>query len=55
MYITIILPRQARDKHKENSKKDAVFRTEEAFQNLCHQASCSVCRMAACVLLTEAS
>jgi hypothetical protein len=25
---TIILPRQARDKHRENSKKDAVFRTE---------------------------
>ena len=24
---TIILPRQARDKHRENSKKDAVFRT----------------------------
>jgi hypothetical protein len=23
----IILPRQARDKHRENSKKDAVFRT----------------------------
>jgi len=29
LYIkTIILPRQARDKHRENSKKDAVFRTE---------------------------
>jgi hypothetical protein len=28
LYIkTIILPRQARDKHRENSKKDAVFRT----------------------------
>jgi hypothetical protein len=26
----IILPRQARDKHRENSKKDAVFRTELA-------------------------
>jgi hypothetical protein len=25
---TIIVPRQARDKHKENSKKDAVCRTE---------------------------
>jgi hypothetical protein len=25
---TIILPRQARDKHRENSKKDAVFRTD---------------------------
>ena len=30
LYIkTIILPRQARDKHRENSKKDAVFRTVE--------------------------
>jgi hypothetical protein len=29
LYIkTMILPRQARDKHRENSKKDAVFRTE---------------------------
>jgi hypothetical protein len=28
LYIkTIILPRQAQDKHRENSKKDAVFRT----------------------------
>jgi hypothetical protein len=28
LYIkTMILPRQARDKHRENSKKDAVFRT----------------------------
>jgi hypothetical protein len=28
LYIkTIILPRQARDKHRENSKKDAVFST----------------------------
>ena len=28
VYIkTIILPRQARDKHRENSEKDAVFRT----------------------------
>jgi hypothetical protein len=28
LYIKInILPRQARDKHRENSKKDAVFRT----------------------------
>jgi hypothetical protein len=28
LYIkTIILPRQARDKHRENSKKDAVFPT----------------------------
>jgi hypothetical protein len=28
LYIkTNILPRQARDKHRENSKKDAVFRT----------------------------
>jgi hypothetical protein len=28
LYIkTIVLPRQARDKHRENSKKDAVFRT----------------------------
>jgi hypothetical protein len=28
VYIkTIILPRQARDKHRENSKRDAVFRT----------------------------
>ena len=27
LYIeTLILPRQARDKHRENSKKDAVFR-----------------------------
>ena len=26
---TIILPRQARDKHRENSKKDAVFRTND--------------------------
>jgi hypothetical protein len=25
---TIILPRQARDKHRENSKKDAVFPTQ---------------------------
>jgi hypothetical protein len=25
---TIILPRQAQDKHRENSKKDAVFRTD---------------------------
>ena len=31
LYIkTIILPRQARDKHRENSKKDAVFRTAAA-------------------------
>eukprot|EP01046_Picozoa_sp_COSAG06_P108795 COSAG06_NODE_55228_length_290_cov_1.340314_1_plen_66_part_01 len=27
-FKTIFLPRQARDKHRENSKKDAVFRTE---------------------------
>jgi hypothetical protein len=28
LYIkTIILPRQARDKHRENTKKNAVFRT----------------------------
>jgi hypothetical protein len=28
LYIkTIILPRQARDKHRENSKTDAIFRT----------------------------
>eukprot|EP01046_Picozoa_sp_COSAG06_P125472 COSAG06_NODE_73792_length_152_cov_23.245283_1_plen_40_part_01 len=27
--ICIILPRQARDKHRENSKKETVFRTEE--------------------------
>jgi hypothetical protein len=28
LYIkTIILPRQARDEHRENSKTDAVFRT----------------------------
>jgi hypothetical protein len=26
---TIIVPRQARDKHSENSKKDAVFRTDD--------------------------
>ena len=25
----MILPRQARDKHRENSKKETVFRTEE--------------------------
>jgi hypothetical protein len=25
---TIILPRQAQDKHRENSKQDAVFRTD---------------------------
>ena len=31
LYIkTNILPRQARDKHRENSKKDAVFRTAQA-------------------------
>ena len=31
LYIkTIILPRQAQDKHRENSKKDAVFRTRHA-------------------------
>jgi hypothetical protein len=31
LYIkTIILPKQARDKHRENSKKDAVFRTAAA-------------------------
>jgi hypothetical protein len=31
LYVkTNILPRQARDKHRENSKKDAVFRTEDA-------------------------
>jgi hypothetical protein len=26
----IFLPRQARDKHRENSKKDAVFRTGDS-------------------------
>jgi hypothetical protein len=26
-FKTIILPRQARDKHRENSKKSGVFRT----------------------------
>jgi hypothetical protein len=28
IYKTIILPRQARDKHRENSKKTAVFSQE---------------------------
>jgi len=33
LYIkTNILPRQARDKHRENSKKDAVFRTIDSIQ-----------------------
>jgi hypothetical protein len=31
---TIILPRQARDKHRENSKKDAVFRTSQRKRSL---------------------
>eukprot|EP01046_Picozoa_sp_COSAG06_P023874 COSAG06_NODE_1917_length_8070_cov_51.606323_4_plen_147_part_00 len=33
----IILPRQARDKHRENSKKDAVFHTSM----LCFASTCS--------------
>jgi hypothetical protein len=38
LYIkTIILPRQARDKHRENSTKDAVFRTaaEDTMRTVC--------------------
>jgi hypothetical protein len=37
LYIKmIILPRQARGKHRENSKKDAVFRTAAVgIRNLC--------------------
>jgi hypothetical protein len=32
LYIKcVILPRQARDKHRENSKKDAVFPTAETY------------------------
>ena len=35
LYIKmIILPRQAQDKHRENSKKDAVFRTCTAQNSL---------------------
>jgi hypothetical protein len=34
---TIILPRQALDKHRENSKKDAVFRTDLQDTWLCFQ------------------
>jgi hypothetical protein len=30
---TIILPRQARDKHRENSKNDAVFRTDNVIED----------------------
>eukprot|EP01046_Picozoa_sp_COSAG06_P034388 COSAG06_NODE_3597_length_5138_cov_4.401865_2_plen_227_part_00 len=36
LYIKcIILPRQARDKHRENSKKDAVFRTVSSSSSRC--------------------
>ena len=38
-----ILPRQARDKHRENSKKDAVFRTTEVLQQLLDQRRPSPC------------
>jgi hypothetical protein len=46
LYIkTIILPRQARDKHRENSKKDAVFPTRIQQPNdrlaRCRQAAAS--------------
>jgi hypothetical protein len=41
LYIkTIILPRQARDKHRENSKKDAVFPTA-AIASAIRQSSCA--------------
>jgi hypothetical protein len=48
LYIkTIILPRQARDKHRENSKKNGVFLRWQQLRRACWRCRHGACHLAA--------